>query len=82
MMPTLNDGAHVLIRRTELAEVSDIVLCRHPFKRDVQIIKRIQATNKDGMRLVGDNPKSSTDSNSFGEVPWTHLVGIVTAQMA
>ncbi len=81
MEPALQDGVYVLVRKAQRADVGSVVLCRHPFKRDVQLIKRVDAATDSGMFLVGDNPETSTDSNSFGVVPWVHLVGVVTAQM-
>jgi nickel-type superoxide dismutase maturation protease len=82
MHPTLHNGVHVLVQPTKHAIVGDIVLCLHPFKRDVHIIKRVEATSDGGMQLTGDNAAASTDSNSFGEVPWDRMRGVVTAQMA
>jgi len=81
MRPTLHNDTYVLVERTTHAGPGDIVLCRHPYRRDVHILKRVATTSDVGMHLLGDNPPASTDSSSFGEVPWTHLVGIVTAQM-
>jgi len=81
MQPTLQHGEHVLVRPQSHAIVGEVVLCRHPYKRDVRIIKRVAATDETGIFLVGDDPSESTDSRSFGIVPWSHLSGVVTSKM-
>lgn len=81
MEPTLADGAQVLVaaRRTPL--VGDIVVARHPFKRNVLLIKRIDAFDLDGRaHLLGDNPGAGTDSRSLGNLPRDLIVGTVTAR--
>ena len=55
MQPTLSDGDHVLVVPCSRAEVGDIVLCRHPYRRDTRIIKRVSAADEHGMTLIGDN---------------------------
>ena len=81
MTPSLTHGSYVLVRRTKVIDVDDIVLCRHPFRKDTQIVKRVAHSGQTGVFVVGDNPDASTDSNSFGVVPWVHVIGVVTAQM-
>ena len=81
MTPTLNDGQHVLARPVTRAEPMDIVICRHPFMKDHVLIKRVTEVSEDGMVLAGDNPQASTDSQSFGRVPWVHLRATVTSKM-
>ena len=65
----------------ESVDPLDIVVCRHPFKTDTVIIKRVVKVDGDGMFLAGDNPEASTDSESFGRVPWVHLKAKVTSKM-
>ena len=81
MSPTLQDGDHVLIRSQARAEPNDIVLCRHPYKKTVQVIKRVESADECGAFLLGDAPQESTDSRSFGVVPWNKLVGVVTIKL-
>ncbi len=81
MKPTLSDGDHVLVQPCSRAEVDDLVLFSHPYRTDVRIIKRVSAISKAGMTLTGDNPDHSTDSASFGTLPWSRLIGRVCALM-
>jgi nickel-type superoxide dismutase maturation protease len=81
MLPTLQDGDQVFVRPSKTATVGDVVLCRHPYKADIHILKRVHVVDEKGLMLFGDNPDDSTDSSSFGQVPWVHLVGIVTARV-
>ena len=80
MQPLLMGADHVLVHPCKRAEAGDVVLCRHPFQADVRILKRVQDICEDGLFLVGDNPTESSDSSSFGRVPWTHLLGRVQSK--
>lgn len=77
MQPLLMDGDHVLVQQCTHADIGDVVLFRHPYRTDIRIIKRIQDSTEEGAFLIGDNPEETTDSTSFGRVPWTHLIGRV-----
>ncbi len=81
MEPALFEGDHVLIEPRSRATEGEIVLCRHPYVRTTQIIKRVTETTPEGMFLEGDNPDQSTDSASFGVVPWALLIGRVSSKM-
>lgn len=80
MQPLLMDAEHVLVQLSKRAEPGDVVLCRHPFQTNIRILKRVQDISDDGLFLVGDNPAESSDSTSFGRVPWTHLLGRVQSK--
>ena len=80
MQPSLMEGDHVLVIRCTRADPGDVVLFRHPFRTDVRMLKRVQDTTDDGAFLIGDNPQETTDSSSFGRVPWTHLIGRVQSK--
>ncbi|MGB0638626.1 MAG: nickel-type superoxide dismutase maturation protease [Myxococcota bacterium] len=80
MEPTLNHGDQIFVRPSKVAAVGDVVLCRHPYKTETHIVKRVQSIDKTGLMLTGDNPSDSTDSSSFGRVPWVHLIGVVTSR--
>lgn len=82
MSPTLKDGDAVLINPKEKAQIDDIVLASHPFKKSIKILKRVKEITADGdLFLVGDNPAESTDSRSFGAVPLKYLIGKVTCRL-
>ena len=81
MEPHLEDGSHVLVQPCAQAKVGDVVLCKHPYKKDTRIIKRVASLSDDGLYLTGDNPDQSTDSRNFGAIPWSHLLGLVTSKM-
>jgi nickel-type superoxide dismutase maturation protease len=83
MSPTLSDGDAVLIKTTrkEIA-IGDIILARHPFKQNAKLIKRIRDLDfRNGAFLIGDNEDESTDSRSFGRIPYRDILGTVTCRL-
>lgn len=87
MIPVCQPGDYVLVdvrpsSRESLA-VGDIVLARHPYIRDVRIIKVISAITPDRRyELRGTNPLESTDSASFGPLPADRILGRVACRMS
>jgi nickel-type superoxide dismutase maturation protease len=81
MAPRLPSGALVVARPidgTTPLRVGDVVVARRPDRRELEIIKRIQAIDGNGaIFLVGDNPSSSTDSRQFGAVLREQIVARV-----
>jgi nickel-type superoxide dismutase maturation protease len=81
MAPRLRSGALVVARPIDAMtplRVGDVVVARRPDRRELEIIKRIQAIDGNGaIFLVGDNPSSSTDSRQFGAVPREQIVARV-----
>jgi nickel-type superoxide dismutase maturation protease len=81
MEPSLREGDWVFSAPckgiVDEGQAGDIVVLRHPFFRENLLIKRIERVSDQGMFVTGDNPGSSTDSHSFGVVPWSHLVAKV-----
>jgi nickel-type superoxide dismutase maturation protease len=76
MLPGLKDGDVVLVDPYAALQIGDVVLARHPFKKSVQIIKRIKEISPEGgYFLVGDNQAESTDSRSFGAIPAKDILG-------
>jgi nickel-type superoxide dismutase maturation protease len=76
MLPGLKDGDVVLVDPYAALEIGDVVLARHPFKKSVQIIKRIKEISPENRYfLVGDNLEESTDSRSFGAIPAKDILG-------
>ncbi|MBT7693440.1 MAG: nickel-type superoxide dismutase maturation protease [Gemmatimonadales bacterium] len=75
MAPGLRSGDEVRVDpyayRRRPPRVGDVVLARHPYRRDVKIVKRVSRVTAEGkLFLVGDNPDSlqSSDSRSFGAI--------------
>ena len=72
MWPTLKDGDIVrfVIIDLNLIKHNQIVLFKHPFKKDFNLIKRISAIEDGEVFLVGDNPdpNASEDSHNFGRI--------------
>jgi nickel-type superoxide dismutase maturation protease len=86
MAPLLQPGDQVLVDprayRRSTPRRGDIVVSRHPYRRDVRLVKRITAVLEDGRCLIeGDNPSDSTDSRSFGAIPLQHILGRVTSRL-
>ena len=85
MLPLLKPGQEVLVNPRAYRQAppcpGDIVVARHPYRPDLQLIKRVVATTEDGRcHLEGDNPSESTDSRAFGAVPVSSIVGQVTSR--
>src|SRR4051812_29329163 len=78
MMPTLKSGTKVL-------SFNWSYLFRKPRKKEIVlakvggrlVIKRIQKTEGEKIYLVGDNPKESTDSRSYGWIHNWQIIGKV-----
>lgn len=82
MLPALKDGDLVLINPYAEPQTGDIVLARHPFKKSVQIIKRIREISPEGSYfLVGDNAGESTDSRSFGAIRAKDILGKAVSRL-
>ena len=82
MYPTLKEGDMVLINPNAALEIGDIVVARHPFKKSVNIIKRI-AEILPGERyiLLSDNLEESSDSRSFGAIDAKDILGKAEAKI-
>lgn len=84
MLPTLKPREEVLVEpiNPTLGVVpGDIVVCKHPFKPDVRLVKRVSETFYDGgCYVLSDNLVEGTDSRSFGVVDKTLLIGRVTSR--
>ncbi len=86
MTPLLRPGEYVLVDmrispEADLA-VGDIVLARHPYVRDLVIIKAISGIDPGGRyHLRGMNMLESTDSANFGALSAGHILGRVTCRL-
>lgn len=80
MFPLLKPGDEILydfrayFRKPP--EVGDIVVARHPSRRELKIVKRVSRVHENGtFDLQGENPFESTD---FNAVPRGKILGKVT----
>lgn len=82
MIPLLQPGEQVLVNEHAVVGVGDIVIARHPFKKSVEMIKRIGEINADGdFFLISDNPLESTDSRSLGFIKKGDILGKVEGRL-
>jgi nickel-type superoxide dismutase maturation protease len=85
MAPLLEPGDEILInprayRRTPPSP-GNIVVARHPYRTDLQLVKRITEVRDDGHCLLeGDNAEESTDSRIYGALPPERILGRVTSR--
>lgn len=81
MWPALPEGTLVVIddRRVRVAHArpGDIVVARHPFRRNTLVLKRIARASTDTVFLRGDAEHGSEDSRSFGPVRRDDVLGVV-----
>tara|TARA_A100001037_G_C15151343_1_gene639440 strand:- start:1265 stop:1576 length:312 start_codon:yes stop_codon:yes gene_type:complete len=82
MWPTIVDGQVVICDHeyysNNIPVVGDIIMCQHPLKPKVKLIKRISAINSDNtVFITGDNPDpiASTDSHAFGHLAISQIIG-------
>ena len=82
MWPTLRDGDIVRfeIIDSKLIEPNQIVLFKHPFKKNFKLIKRISTIEDGEVFLIGDNPdpNASEDSHNFGLVKQSEILATLT----
>jgi len=81
MEPSLCEGDIVLIERNADVNVGDVVVAVHPTRRQLQLVKRIEAIGDDGVVVMSDNrtDMNATDSRSFGPIPLGDVEGRVTS---
>jgi len=84
MLPTLQPGDTIWVDRRAFRDhpvrVGDLVMARHPFRRDQRMVKRVSQVCGDGkLELVGDNPLESTDSRGLGLFDPLDVLGKVCA---
>jgi nickel-type superoxide dismutase maturation protease len=75
MNPALQAGDRLLVWRTRSLGPGDIVAASDPREPCRTIVKRARWVGDDGVFLVGDNAAASTDSRTFGPVPWGSVQG-------
>ncbi|MEO1391606.1 MAG: nickel-type superoxide dismutase maturation protease [Cyanobacteria bacterium J06634_5] len=84
MRPTLEPGEDVLvvpINPTLGISPGDIVVCLHPLKTHLRMVKRVSETFYDGSCYVlSDNAAEGSDSRVFGVVGRELIIGKVTSR--
>lgn len=83
MEPLLNEDEDVLMRsygKHESIKTGDIVIARHPIKKQLLIVKQVAIADaaNDRYHLAGLNAEFSTDSRSFGHIRAEHILGKMT----
>jgi phage repressor protein C with HTH and peptisase S24 domain len=74
MIPTLAPGERRLVRLDGPIVIGDIVVFQRAYQFDVKRVLRIEA---DGVFVQGDNKLVSTDSRSYGLIPFEDVLGAV-----
>ena len=81
MWPTLENGNIVRFEKTnsDAIEINQIVLFKHPFKKDFNLIKRITSIEDRKVFLIGDNPdpNASEDSHNFGLIGLEEIIAVM-----
>jgi len=81
MWPTLENGNIVRFEKTnsDAIEINQIVLFKHPFKKDFNLIKRINSIDEGKAFLIGDNPdpNASEDSHNFGQIGLEEIIAVM-----
>jgi nickel-type superoxide dismutase maturation protease len=75
MVPTLEPGDRLLVRRAGRLRRGDVVALHDPCDQTRIMIKRVHAVTADGLDVRGDNPSGSTDSRAFGLVAPDAVIG-------
>ena len=86
MFPTLMHGDSLIMKKFKtndrLPSVGTIVVAKHPFKKNLLIIKRVIKRNPSSIYIAGDNPEFSSDSSDFGEIDKSLIVGEITSSIS
>ncbi len=82
MAPALPPGERVFVNRAAYwfskPRPGDLVVVRDPRQPDRLLLKRIdREAGPDGWHVLGDNPRASTDSRTFGPVGRELILGKV-----
>ncbi len=84
MEPSLKSGDIVFFKQyfanKSTLKLGHIVIFNHPFK-NIKLIKRVKTINEFGVEVCGDNKGNSTDSEFFGFIQKSKVLGIVTSSI-
>jgi nickel-type superoxide dismutase maturation protease len=75
MAPGLQPGDRLVVWRTRSVRPGDVVAVPDPRQPERTILKRVISVRPEGLFLLGDNPRQSTDSRQFGYVPLKSVLG-------
>lgn len=78
MLPTYHDGDTLLGLRWFIPRLGQVVVATNNRRL---IIKRVASVQGGLVDLLGDNPKSSTDSRSFGAISRTQLIARIITKL-
>ena len=85
MLPTLQPNDDILVvpvTRMMTLSPGDVVLCVHPFRPGLRMVKRVSETFYDGgCYVLSDNAAEGNDSRSFGVLGREQIVGLVTSRL-
>lgn len=70
MSPSLRHGQLILCYSPARIGIGDVVVFNH---QGLDKVKRVKALHKDGVYVLGDNKKNSTDSRQFGLVDISNI---------
>ena len=83
MLPLISEGDQLVVDEHAEISVGDIVIARHPFIANSEMVKRIERIDPSGnCFLIGDNADASTDSRTFGPVSIHLIRGKVVSRLA
>ena len=84
MEPLLEDGDivfyKIVVDRSTILK-GDIVIFNHPIK-NIKLIKKISSIKVEGFEVTGENINFSDDSNYFGLINKSSVIGIVTSRIS
>ena len=81
MLPTFKDGDAVLINPKAKAETGDVVLVNDPFNKGAKILKRIGEISADEKFSLTDDNSDDADSQTFGKISKSEILGKVTCRL-
>jgi nickel-type superoxide dismutase maturation protease len=76
MLPTLDEGERLLVRRARRVRPGDLAVLNDPEMPARLIVKRVVAVRGRQTDVAGDNPATSRDSRAFGPVDRSAIVGV------